>query len=471
MRLLPVLAVLLLLTLRAGAAPLDAQVQRIVNQGRAKQALWGVYAVDVASGKELAAVNADRLFVPASNRKLIPAALASKYFDADERLSTTFGAVEVSAGTVRGAVLRAAGDPSWTPELLKGRSGRSMLRQIAKELAAAGVRRIDGDITIDASLFEEPAPLPPGWSWDEFTMSYAPSASVLAIDKNLVGVAIAPGGTGAPPQVSFNGDLRPFEVVNSASTGRAGSAPTLRVSRTLGGDRLAVEGSIPSDAKKSVTAVPAGNPMDVAAHALREALAAEKIAFDGAVVVSNRAVPAPKILAVVQGAPMRDIVRECMLESDNFLAESLYLLAASKRFAKASYRAGYQTENDYWKNLKVDLSEIAPSDGSGLSRENLISPSALVALLRDRAGNDWFVASLPVSGRSGTLRYRLGDKGMAGRVQAKTGTLDGVASLSGYVRTNGGRTVAFSVIANNFTCSTGTIRAAIDDVVTLLAAQ
>jgi D-alanyl-D-alanine carboxypeptidase/D-alanyl-D-alanine-endopeptidase (penicillin-binding protein 4) len=135
----------------------------------------------------------------------------------------------------------------------------------------------------------------------------------------------------------------------------------------------------------------------------------------------------------------------------------------------ANYRAAREAERRFWEGLGVQAGEWQGADGSGLSRQNYITPRALTTLLQKNADLAWWVDSLPVSGRTGTLRYRLSADGMAGRVMAKTGTLDGVSGLSGYVRTNGGGLVAFSIIANNYTTSSSTIRRAIDEIVVELA--
>lgn len=473
------LSLLLLSTLLVGstpapsvAAPLDNEVVRITETGRSGQALWGVYAVDLKTGRELVSVNHDKLFVPASNRKLVTTALATRAFKPTDRLSTLVSARSIDgAGVAQGVVLHAAGDPSWSPELQSGRSGQAMFSRLARQAAEAGLKQIQGDLVVDVSLFDDPAPVPPGWPWDEFENSYAPRPSVLAMNQNLAGVAIRPGNQGQPPIVSVNSPGEPFELVNRANTARAGSTPTLRVRRSIGGDRVEIEGNLPTDAQPGTRAIPVGNPVEMAAHAFTEALKREGVIFNGNIVIEGRRQETGRVLASLEGAPFEEMVRLCNTESDNFLAESLYLLAASRRFARTGYGAGHENEASLWKALQVNESEVLPTDGSGLSRENLITPRALVALLRERSETDWFVSSLPISGRTGTLRYRLSEGGLAGRVQAKTGTLDGVSSLSGYVRTSSGRVVVFSIMANHFTCSNATIRRSIDDIVELLARQ
>ncbi len=454
------------------AAPLDGEVARIASKGAAGQALWGVYAVDLKSGKELASFNENKLFIPASNRKLVTAALATRAFRGEEKLQTTLTAESVSGGTARGVVLHAAGDPSWTPSLNGGRPGRVMLKRMAKAAREGGVQRIEGDVLLDTSVFAEHSPLPPGWPWDEFANSYASRPSALAVDMNLAGVQIRPGGPGQPPQVSFPGGVEPFRVANNAATNRAGSAPTLRLSMSPGGDTMILDGTIPADAEPASRSVPMGAPAEIAGRMFAMALRDEGIEFAGNVVItSRRCERGPRVLATAEGCPIRQMLTLCMEESDNYLAESLYLLASAKQAGRGSYQAAHEVERAYWKSIGVAAGDAEPADGSGLSRKNLVTPRALVALLRERAGCDWFVDALPVSGRTGTMRYRLSEGGLAGRVVAKTGTLDSVGSLSGYVKSSSGRTIAFSIMANHHTCSSATVRASINEIVELLARQ
>jgi D-alanyl-D-alanine carboxypeptidase/D-alanyl-D-alanine-endopeptidase (penicillin-binding protein 4) len=454
------------------AAPLDTEVQRIASKGAAGQALWGVYAVDLKTGKEIASYNEGKLFIPASNRKLVTAALVTRAFKPTDRISTELTAKDIRGGVATGVVLHAAGDPSWTPTFTGGRPGRSMLRALAKKAHDSGIRRIEGDVLLDTSIFTEPAPLPPGWPWDEFVNSYASRPSAIALDMNLAGVSIKPGRAGEAPIVSFAGGMQPFQVSNNAATARAGAAPTLRLSVNPSGEVMMLDGTLAADAPAASRSIPMGSPVESAARLFSDALREEGIEFPGEVVVTNsRQSDGEHVLAAVEGAPIGEILKRCMEESDNYLAESLYLLASAKSYGRGGYLPSHGLEKAYWKTIKVSDNDYISREGSGLSREDLITPRAMVALLQERASTDWFVESLPVSGKTGTLRYRLGEGGMAGRVQAKTGTLDTVGALSGYVKASSGRVIAFSIIANHHTCSSATIRAATNDIVEALARQ
>ncbi|CAN5259867.1 D-alanyl-D-alanine carboxypeptidase/D-alanyl-D-alanine-endopeptidase [soil metagenome] len=456
----------------ADCAPLDARIQQLISDGAAKRAIWGIYAED-SKGVVLADVNATRLFLPASNRKLVTAALVTSAFKADDTITTELRVDAMnSSGVVTGdLVLHGAGDPSWEPDFLNGRSGTVKITELAKAAKAKGLTAVEGDLVVDTSLFNEASPTPPGWGWDQFGENYASQAAVLSINDNLVAVAMNPGGVGQPVRVTFPIGVEGFEVDNDSTTLSAGSAPTLAVERDMGGKIVRIKGGMPSGIGQQSRAVPTANAPYIAARLLQQALEKEGIRVAGKIVVEPHKDRGDVLLAETTGAPVAEILKTCLEDSNNFLAESLYLLSAAKTAGRGSYTSAHQMEDAYWKRIKVDPSEIRAADGSGLSRESNITPHALVELLQDREKIDWFVDALPVSGKTGTLRYRLSQNGMAGRVHAKTGTIDGVSALSGYVQGNSGKTIYFSIMANNYTSGSGPIRAKIDDIVEMLASR
>ena len=452
---------------------MDNAIEQLTSAGSARRALWGVYAVEQKSGNVVADVNGTRMFVPASNRKLVTAAMTTAAFEPDATFVTEArsAAPPVGGGIAGDLVIVPTGDPSWSAQLLEGRNGTTKLRELAAGIAKAGVSRVDGDLVIDCGRFEDPEPLPPGWIWDELAANYAPRPSALSLNQNLIGVVIEPGSVGSPAKARFSSGGEPATLINNSITTAAGSVPTLNVIRSLEGDTITLTGGLPAGTPSGTRALPAGNPLEIAADAFMEALKRENVAVSGKVRVERRSPQAKHLLASVSGARISTILTMCMRESDNFLAESLYLLAGAERTGRVSYRSARQAEANYWKKIGIGADEYRAVDGSGLSREDHVSPRALVALLRERRETEWFVESLPVSGVNGTLRYRLSDKGLARRVKAKTGTLDGVSSLAGYIEAPSGRVITFAVIANNYTTSTAGIRKTIDDIVAMLATR
>ncbi len=465
------------------AAPKDARVRAVVAKGSADLAHWGVYAVDVESGAVVADVGGGKLMVPASTRKLVTAALVTEYLEADKRFETVahVPAIPRDGIALGDLVVRGCGDPTWRPALLGGRPGASKLRELARVIRRSGVERVTGDLVIDTSRFEDASPVPPGWEWEDLQTIDGAIPSVFGIDANLAGVRISPASTGQPPVVSHSG--RPaFEIVNRAVTGSRGSAPTFQLSRSLDGGALTLTGSLPADSAAGARSVPVGDPVSFAAAELLAALGEEGVAVEGEVRLSADSIAVGHVVAIIQSAPLGmplrassgetiapPILSEMNKSSDNHLAESLYLLAGAEAFGRGSYRSASEAEKRYWKSLGVSASNVVGIDGSGLARRNLITPSAMVALLVDKSDNTAFMDSLPVAGVDGTLRYRLHDEGLSKRVFAKTGTLTGVSALAGYVTTNSGRQVAFAIMANNYTASASSIRGVIDEAVGVLA--
>lgn len=466
------LLIILLYPLQALPQALNNRIQGMISEGVAARPIWGIYAIDLSSGDVLADINGSRLFVPASNRKLVSTAMVVMVGSPEDRLATELvGSSLAGIGRLSGdLVVRASGDPSWMAELMGGASGTTKLRDMAREASRAGLKQVEGDLVVDLGRFTEPDFLGHGWTWNNLVFSYASRPAAFSINGNVAAISLRPAGAGNPVDWSFPLGGDPFEIRNEGLTGRAGSVPTLTVDLLAGGDVLLLRGNLPADSSPAVRSVPVGQPVVYTARLLRAALEREGIEIRGDIRTGrNINVPNSQTFARVEGATLAEMIRVCNRDSDNFLAESLYLLASARRLGAANYEGARQVEGTLWNRLGVASGEVDGVDGSGLSRENFITPRALVALLEAYSDTGWFVDSLPVSGRSGTLRHRLSEDGMAGRVQAKTGTINGVSGLSGYVRTNSGRTVVFSIMANHYTTSHASIRRKIDEIVTELA--
>ena len=466
------LLLLLLLHNPALAGPLTSRVESMISSGAAARALWGVYAVDADSGAVVADVNGSRLFVPASTRKLVTTAVTTTLYSAGERFSTELIAGSITpAGVLDGnLVLRAGGDPTWSADFLSGANGTSRLRELARLAAREGLKQVRGDLVIDHGRFSEPDFLGHGWTWNNLAMSFSPRPSALAINGNTAGIGFTPTRAGEAISWNFPLGASPFEVRNEAMTGRPGSVPTLTVDLLAGGEVLLLKGNLPQDSAASSRLIPVGDPVGYTARLFLRELEREGITVSGRIRVGrNVQVAGGRSIARVESAPISEIVAKCNRDSDNFLAEMLFLQNAAKRFGAGNHQGARQVEQAYWERIGVASGHYDGIDGSGLSRENYVTPLALTRLLQDRRGVDWFVESLPVSGRTGTLRHRLSQDGMAGRVRAKTGTLNGVTGLAGYATTNSGRTVIFAVLANNYTASHAAIRRQIDEIVTEFA--
>ncbi len=431
-----------------------AAVDAILAESDLPPALWGLYVRDLTAGSTLYARNADRLFLPASNLKLVTTAAALDQFGPDFRFTTRlyFSGSTVGGTTLSGdLVVRGAGDPSFGSRV----GGADPFEAWAASLRESGVTRIEGRIIGDDDRFED-APWAAGWDVTHVTTEqYAQAAGGLVWGDGLVAVTVRGRNvtTDAPGFVTVNGP-----------TGSGG----LRIERRLGSNVLDVRGQASGTANRLV---PIEQPTLFALHAFQRALdeagitvAAELVDVDDLARKPDYSALGQPLLAHLS-PPLADLVAHTNRRSDNFYAEELFRALSPEGSTDASSRrviafldaAGATTE------------ALSIRDGSGLSRKDLVSPQMFVSLLAymdRRPARSAFVNSLPTSGGAGsTLSGRLRDV----NVQAKTGSLDYVRALSGYVTGPDGHRLAFSVIANNYTTGSARITDAVDRIVRALA--
>jgi len=457
---------------------LAAEIEKLGPRG----GTWGAFVADAKTGRPLAAWRADSLLMPASNRKLLSTALALRTLGPEFTFETRFWARgEIGAdGTLRGdLIVEAAGDPTWRPAFLGGRSGVSVLSDFARGARAAGIQRVTGRLLIDTSAWLDPAPVPPGWGWDQTTELYGSLPSALAANENRVVLTISPGEReGEPCRVESLPALETsLSIVNYSRAAAPSRRQTIRLTRSAGPAALILLGEFPRGLQPLSLTVPLPDPTSAWAEVLLGRLRAEGVNVEGPAEIRwNRAAPRAtggaeaRLLATQVSPPLERIVLHTNKESDNHCAESLYLAAGRAAAGQASYEAAQAAERAFLGAMGLGADDFAGEDGSGLGRTDLVTPRALVTLLREmRAGRgaEAFRASLPVAGRDGTLRYRLG-KAAEGRVRAKTGTLRDVCALSGYLTRPDGRELTFSLIANHYSMPTASIRAAQDRICDIL---
>lgn len=427
----------------------------------------GVCVLDAADGSCLVAHEDDRGFAPASNQKLLTAAVALATLGADHVLSTELWRCgELRDGTLYGdLVLRGQGDPSFGD----GAAGRQQIAALVDAVRAAGVRQIAGRVVGDGSwLGDETLGL--GWQWDYLDEDYAAPFGGLCCGGNVVTVRVQPGdGTAAVA-------LEPAGVLPLRASVRldaAGARSSVRVRRALGGDTVEVDGSIAADAREQTARVTVPDPAAHAARVLAAALRDAGIESSGA-----GAGPVPRdgleAVAAVRSPRLGQLVVRLLRDSDNLYAEQFLRVAARTATGRGTTAAAAEHARATLLRLGIDPAGVVVADGSGLSRRNLVQPRQLARLLlavRSQPFHAAFRAGLPVAGETGTLRQRLRSDPARGRVAAKTGFIARVVCLSGYVDRPepGAPPLVFSVMLNDFTCGDADAKAAVDGFVQRLA--
>jgi len=445
-------SVLLLATLLLAAlAPARAQealapaLDKLLNAPALKGGITGAIVCRVDTGQVLYAHDADTRLIPASNRKLFTSAAALEVLGDDFRIHTDLraDAKPDAAGTIHGSLyLRGGGDGLLSPDDLGA---------LAQTLAQAGVKRVEGNVVGDGSLFSD-GPYGFGWEWDDFSDEEFPQISALEVNEGVLGVHVAPGkAPGDPPLATLTPPTDYLPVVVAAKTG-AGDAPNdCAVSRPWDKNYFRVTGTLPLGATLDQN-VPVKDPPLLAATLLRQSLARSGVAVTGRAVTGQMPLQTT-LLAEHLSLPLAQYLPRMNKPSDNLLAECLVRLIGSDGSGAVSYDIGHARETAFLRNLGVDTQTLNLVDGCGVGRRNFVTARAVVMLLLGMHKKlDWRVwyDSLPIAGVDGTLKSRMKGTPAAGNVHAKTGTLGGVRALSGYVTGRSGTLYAFSLLMNNF---------------------
>ena len=387
-------------------------------------------AVAADDGRLLFGRNAAHAYAPASALKTIVAATSLATLGPDARLVTAFEAVGLpdAGGGVDDMWLLGTGDPMLDPEQLRGGVGALVRR---------GVRRIDGDLFVDAAAFSGPEQNP-AWAPEDFEYGYATGTSALSLNWDVIEFKIAPAQIGAPARVRVfppNGAV----IVHGAPV--TGYSTNLQITRTAPGrNEFTVTGTIAAGWEQSFFRPAAGVPLWAGAIAA-EMLAERGIELGGTVKAGS--VPlATQTLWEHRSPPLGLMLRQMLFESDNHIAEQL-LRVLGATDGDGSDAAGASVERAFLVREGIPIPGLRLLDGSGLAEGDRVAPVTFVRLL---AAVD-LTPYLPRAGIEGTVRHH--DLSAArGRVRAKSGHIDGVNALAGYVETRAHGRVTFAFLVN-----------------------
>jgi D-alanyl-D-alanine carboxypeptidase/D-alanyl-D-alanine-endopeptidase (penicillin-binding protein 4) len=439
------------------AAPgIAAALDSIFNDTLFAGAHWGVMVRSLETGQTLYARNAGKMFVPASNMKIVTAAAALEGLGPEYRYQTRIAAAgPVRNGELRGdLVVIGGGDPTIS-DRFHGGDVATLLRGWADSLRAHGVTRITGSIVGNDDVFDD-VPLGRGWAWDDTQDSYSAEIGGLMMNEGFVTLRVAPSGTGAGLTVRPEAEGW-VAVANQVVLGAPDSRANLDIRRAESGGEITVGGSVPPDTAFVEEEVSVRNNTRFFAAALRQSLLDAGIAVGGGSAddddVADRAAE-PVVLFTHTSPPMREILAGFMKPSQNQIGEMLLKTLGREHRGMGTAAAGVAVVDSLVRSWQMPPRLLSQADGSGLSRYNLVAPAFLVALLEREARSPHaavFHASMPVAGRDGTLAGRMRGTPAEGNVHAKTGTLSNVRALSGYFTTAAGERMVFSMMVNHHT--------------------
>jgi serine-type D-Ala-D-Ala carboxypeptidase/endopeptidase (penicillin-binding protein 4) len=464
----------------SGLARFERDVGVALADPTAQKAFLGVLIVDGDTKQPVYELNADRYFTPASNTKLFTTALALATLGPDYRFRTTLetqGTLDPD-GRLRGdLILVGRGDPDFSNRripydavnAIDGPSEKPLVEMV-DALIAKGVKEIDGDIVGDDSYFPY-EPYPDGWAIGDIPEGYGAAVSAICFDDNALDVKVTPGDpVGAPAGVTVEPWLGHDVYDYDITTGPADSSPDFHMVAEPGRKKFLLRGSIPFGHATMDLGAAMPDPAENTAQVLKQMLLARGIRVQGDARArhappppenpppspSTTATPPPApgstILAERDSPPLIEIVRVLNKVSENLHAEILLRTVAREQTGIGSLDGGLKIEQKFLTSIGIPLGDVLVDDGSGLSRENLVTPRAVVTLLqyvRQQPWGDAFVSTLPVAGLDGTLEHRMNGTPAESRIQAKTGSVARVQALSGFATTLRGEHLIFSLFDNH----------------------
>jgi D-alanyl-D-alanine carboxypeptidase/D-alanyl-D-alanine-endopeptidase (penicillin-binding protein 4) len=448
----------------AYASALRSDLEEMIRRPRWSGDRWSVMVVSLDRGDTLFAHGPFESLAPASNMKLFTTAAALYYLGPDFRYNTFLMATgPLTNGVLEGdLVVYGTGDPTFSDRF---GSKLRVFEAFADTLLALGVREVRGDIVGDGSYFEGPG-AGEGWQDSYMNASYAASAGALSFAENIAYLQIAPADeTGWRPDVKLVPGGEGIALVNQATTGaRNGRIDVMRIAYD---GPVVVRGQIGRNAAPVLRAVPISDPARYAAAAFREVLQKREIIVTGNVraavteaesPVTGRSVFAPaldsqepvRVLAVHTSGPLMQILEIINKKSHNLMAEQVLRTVGRVAVGEGSVEGGRRAIQHMLEREGHSPDAVTLYDGSGLSILNRTSAAGIVDLLALMAKSPMWEAyweTLPEAGASDGLR-RMYRTDAEGNLRAKTGTIDNVSALSGYVRAANGERLAFSIISN-----------------------
>jgi serine-type D-Ala-D-Ala carboxypeptidase/endopeptidase (penicillin-binding protein 4) len=450
---------------RKAAAKFASRAEALLGTRPAGKGEWGLLIVDAQTDEPLYQQNADRYFVPASNMKLFATALALAKLGPEYRFHTTLetnGTIS-SAGVLTGnVVLVGRGDPNLSnrkfPYQLKEEFDgppEKALVELADALAAKGVREIIGDVIGDDSYFPRER-YPSGWEIDDMVWEYGAAISSIVVDDNTVTLTLTPGDqAGSPVQATESPATPDFLVENNVLTSAPEVKSDLTLTREPGSNLVVVKGTMPAKGAPRKLVLAIEEPAQHAAAVLKQLLEARGIRIDGVARARHETAKTqedPTVLAEHVSVPLGESIQLVNKISQNLHTEVLLRTVARQSGMWATPDDLMKVPQDFYASAGVAPDDVIQSDASGLSRHDLVTPRAIVALLSFAQKQPWFETyynSLPIAGVDGTLQDRMKDTPAAGRIHAKTGSVEHVRTLSGFAETPSGRRLIFSFLSNN----------------------
>ncbi|MCI0393126.1 MAG: D-alanyl-D-alanine carboxypeptidase/D-alanyl-D-alanine-endopeptidase [Acidobacteria bacterium] len=481
-------------------AELQERIAALLDQPKFASARWGVRIIKT-DGNVIFERDADKSFTPASNMKLYTSSAALDTFGPDFKIKTSvYSTKSLKRGVLRAdLILYGRGDPNLSPRFdtdnpkkyseFKPAHTITAIEQLADQIKARGIKLITGNLIGDDSYFAGDL-LGPGWEWDDSQFYYGAEISALTVNDNSVTFTVTPAArTGNKPEIKVQPITSYVRVINNAITSPDGQT-RIGVHRPANSNVVEFFGTIPRKAKEFEVNIAVHDPATFAATMLKEALQRRGIRVRGrvqrmdAIARVERPFDESKLIEVasVESQPLSEMLKVVNKHSQNLHTELLLRQLGTRHSEagtlddygrpKSTASLGNEIRKQFLQKAGIEIQPLSLRDGSGLARQNLVTPRSTSELLKFMLIHPHFNVfheSLVIAGVDGTLERRMRDTAAANNFHGKTGTLSYVNSLSGYVTTHRGQMLIFSMMGNNYAGGGRDVTAVLDQICVMVA--
>lgn len=434
-------------------------IDDIFNDPNFSNAHWGVVIQSLSTGEYFYRRNDNKNFMPASNMKLFTTALALQQLGPNYTYETTlYLNGRIKNEEIKGdLILRGTGDPTITKRFYGG-DALFVFNKWADSLVNMGIETISGNIIADDDAFEEES-LGNGWAWDDETYYYSALTGGVCFNDNCVDLTIRPGNRiGKKASIEIYPNTKFVTILNNVVTVSNDSVTNINFYRERNTNIIQCVGTIRKSELEYRESITVNNPTKFTAQVLKEVLESKGIRIRGQALDNDelgiardyqRLTP----LFTQVSPPLKEIITVVNKISQNLYSEQLLKTIGYEKLKFGSIENGLKASKNLLKQMGIDPENLQIVDGSGLSRLNLFTPAQLNSLLRFMYRSKYFnefYESLPIAGVDGTIANRMKNTRAMNNVRAKTGYINAVRSLSGYVTTTDGEMLTFVMISNNF---------------------
>jgi len=447
---------------------LQGIIDEFANNKTHKHASIGVSVMDVETGQLVAQKDAIRTLLPASSLKVLPTATALALLNEQQITTTLHHTGTISNGVLNGdLIIKGMGDPSFGSSLFdETQSLGIVINSWISKIKANGISQINGNIVVDASYLPSQS-TPSTWQWNDLGNYYGAGVFGMNAHDNLYELHFQQKSRmNSTPAIVRTQPKQDLEFTNELKSAKAGSGDNAYIFGAPYTTQRFVRGTIPVGKRIFKIKGAIHNPPAFLAQYFKNELEIMGLVAKKAE-VSRMPIPVQSVIAQHQSPSILSIATRTNQKSVNLYAEALLRIVGKELGSNGSVEESLGKVIEYWKQQGWDTEGLSLKDGSGLSPRNGISSFQLAQLLQiiwKSSSRDRFLSTLAVGGQSGTLKKMFKNSSAKGHVFAKSGSISRVKSYTGYVQAKSGKWYSFSILSNNYACSSSQMRGMMEKV-------